>query len=200
MPRFKIYGADSNTAKDTSVEVTADTPMDAESIASGRGIFVSKVVEVMPPDSAHSGQRSNGYQPINHPPQPVTGPATEKTLIKTHPKMFRDSPVAFVLFAILIPVGLGALILLIWWLVVTNTTLTVTSKRTILRKGILSKHTREVRHSDVRFIEVDQGFLQRIFGIGDISISSAAQGTIEITANGILKPDKIKQTIDGLRP
>jgi len=56
MPKFKIYGADSNTAKDISVEVTADTPMDAESIALDRGIFVSRVVEVMPPDSSHSCQ------------------------------------------------------------------------------------------------------------------------------------------------
>jgi len=46
MPRFKIYGADSNTAKDTSITVAANSPDDAESIAVNQGLFVSRVVEV----------------------------------------------------------------------------------------------------------------------------------------------------------
>jgi len=200
MPKFKIYGAESSTAKDVSVEVTADTPIDAESIASGRGIFVARVVEVMPPDRVPNDTKTNGISVVVNTPSTASGPSADVTLIKTHPQMFRNNPVAFILFVILIPVGFGALVLLIWWLTTINTTLTVTTRRTILRRGILSKHTREVRHSDVRFLEVDQGLFQRIFGVGNISVSSAGQGTIEITAKGILNPNKIKQTIDGLRP
>ena len=79
------------------------------------------------------------------------------------------------------------------------TTLTVTNRRTILRTGILAKNTREVRHQDVRYLEVKQSFFDRIFGVGSISVSSAAQGIIELEVAGIANPTAVKETIDGYR-
>ena len=46
MPRFKVYGADSETGEDKTVTVTADTSSDAETIAQTRGLMVAKVVEL----------------------------------------------------------------------------------------------------------------------------------------------------------
>jgi membrane protein YdbS with pleckstrin-like domain len=125
----------------------------------------------------------------------------ENILITAHPKMFRNRPIVFAFCAALVAAfGLGLLPLAFWWLKCHSTTLTVSNKRTVLRRGLISKHTREVRHSDVRFLELDQSVLQRLLGVGSISISSAAQGEVEIVIDGIAKPQHIKETIDGYRP
>jgi len=79
-------------------------------------------------------------------------------------------------------------------------TLTVTDKRTILRKGILSKYTNEVFHSSVRNIEINQSIMQRIFGVGDISVaSSSGQPDLEIVVHGIPDPETVKQLINKYR-
>src|SRR6185436_16792696 len=88
----------------------------------------------------------------------------EQDILKINPAMFRDRPIWFCFIALLVIVGLlltmqnapaggaaagaGALIFLIWWLKSKSTTLTVTNKRTIYRRGLLAKYTREVRHAD----------------------------------------------------
>lgn len=124
----------------------------------------------------------------------------ENTLYESHPSMFRNRPVGFVLSVILIAAfGLGLPILLIWWLKCLGTTLTVTTKRTTLRTGILAKNTNDVWHRDVRNIQISQGFLQRIFGVGTVAISSAGQGDVEIAVNGMPNPEKIKRLIDEQR-
>ncbi len=111
--------------------------------------------------------------------------------------MFRNHPIEFILCILLIAAfGLGLLILLIWWLNCLGTTLTVTDQRTTLRRGILSKNVNEVYHSDVCNIQISQSFLQRIFHVGSIGISSAGQSGIEIVADGIPDPDKVKEIID----
>ena len=122
---------------------------------------------------------------------------TESTLYQSHPSMFRNNPIGFILSILLIAVyGLGLLILLFWWLKVLGTTLIVTDERVTLRKGILSKHTNEVYHTDIRNVQIKQGILQRMFGVGTIGISSAGQGAIEIEVAGLPTPQKIKDIID----
>jgi uncharacterized membrane protein YdbT with pleckstrin-like domain len=119
----------------------------------------------------------------------------EKTLWEGHPCMARCSPFQFVLVIVLCLVLIGLPLLLIWWLRCVSTTLTVTTYRTILRKGILSKSTNEVRHCDVRNIQVKQSILQRIFGTGSIGISSAGQAEVEIYAEGIASPQQVASLI-----
>jgi hypothetical protein len=125
----------------------------------------------------------------------------EETLLTTQPKMAKEHPILFVLCLVLIPVyGLGLIILLGWWLSCKAKFLTVTSRRTIYREGLLSKRTSEVRHSDVRNIVVSQGIMDRIFGVGTVAISSAGQSGFEVAISGVEDPVKIKELIDGLRP
>ena len=113
--------------------------------------------------------------------------------------MFGNHPVGFVLSVILSLVGVGLVILLIWYIRCVGTTLTVTNEQTTLRRGILSKFTNDVFHENVRNIIVRQTFLQRIFGVGSVGISSAGQSGIEIEVNGIPDPDRVKQIIDDCR-
>ena len=121
----------------------------------------------------------------------------EGKLYRSHPSMFKNRPVGFIISLLLIPAaGLGLLILLIWWLRVLGTTLTITNKRIIFRKGILSKYTNEVYHSDVRNVQLSQGVFQRMLGVGNVGVSTAGQGDMEIYAAGIPDPQKVKTIID----
>ena len=82
-----------------------------------------------------------------------------------------------------------------WWIRVIMTTLTVTSERTQLRKGIIARETSEVRHADVRNLQVDQNVVQRILGVGDLAISSSGQDDLEIVIKAIPDPQGVIATI-----
>ena len=125
---------------------------------------------------------------------------SEEILYESHPSMFRSNPFWFAAAVILIAAyGLGLIILLFWWLQCLGVKLTVTKDRTILRRGILSKHISEVFHSDVRNIQFNQTVAQRICGVGSIGISSAGQTGMEIEIAGIPHPERVKEIIDTYR-
>ena len=90
---------------------------------------------------------------------------------------------------------LGGFDLLYWWFKSLYVTLTVTNRRTILRKGLFSKSTSEVAHDDVRNIQIDQSMVQRLLNIGDLLISSAGQDTIEIKARAIHDPERVASIV-----
>ncbi len=94
---------------------------------------------------------------------------------------------------------IGGAMLFKWWLHKINTTLTVTTKRTILRKGIIAKNTTEVQHDDVRNIQVHQNMYQRMIGVGELAVSSSGQDDLEIHANDIPQPDEVAEVIRGLQ-
>ena len=120
----------------------------------------------------------------------------EATLLETNPAMFRESPMLFLACVLLAPVGIGLVALGIWWLSTKAAVLTITDKRTIVKRGLLSKHTNEVLHRDIRNIRVSQSFLQRVFGVGEIEISSSGQGDVEIRFAGVSDVDSAKALID----
>lgn len=113
-----------------------------------------------------------------------------------HPAMFRNNPLGFALSVVLCLVLVGFGILLVWWLQCKATTLTVTEERTILRKGLLAKATTEVWHKDVRNVQISQGLLQRMLGVGTVGISSAGQSGVEILAVGVPEPANVRKIID----
>jgi len=120
----------------------------------------------------------------------------EKTLYEEHPSMFRNRPVEFVFTCLLCLILIGFVFFFFWWLKCKGTTLTVTTDRVRLRKGILSKSITEVWHQDVRNVQLNQTFFQRIFSVGSIGVSSAGQSEIEIFVSGIPDPDQVKSLID----
>lgn len=114
--------------------------------------------------------------------------------------MFRNRPILFILFVLMILIyGVGLLFLLIWWIRDLGITLTVTDRRSTLRHGILSKSITEIWHKDVRNVVVSQSLFQRIFGVGMIGISSAGGIGVEIVAYGMPSPYKVKQIVDAGR-
>ena len=149
----------------------------------------SIVAVPMPPQTAVSDDA---------PPKPES--PTDDTMQSVSPAMFRNRPFLFIMCCLLVlAYGAGLAILLIWWIRCKTTRFILTEKRAILREGILSKHTKDVRHKDIRLVEVHQSLAQRLFGVGNLAISSAGHGGVEIEINGIQQPQKIKDRIDSLR-
>ena len=108
----------------------------------------------------------------------------------------REAPVTFALGCLLAgAAALGLIILFIWWLRCRATELTVTTRRTTLRHGLLSKTTTEVRHQDVRVLTVTQTLLQRLTNTGSIAIGSSGEAGVEITATGLPGPQRIADLI-----
>jgi uncharacterized membrane protein YdbT with pleckstrin-like domain len=121
----------------------------------------------------------------------------ETVLYVAHPSMFRNRPIVYLLEVAAIALyGIGLVFLLIWWLQTLGATLTVTDRRTVLRKGLFSKHTNEVMHCDVRNLQIDQTFFQRIFDVGAVKVSSSGQSGIEIEVEGMPRPYEVKRLID----
>ena len=143
----------------------------------------------------------------------------ERDLMEIHPTMARSHPLWFLVCVIAIVVGawgtlevvragfdaqssiavtvgaLGLICLFVWWLKVIHTTLRVTTDRTVVRRGIIAKRTSEVRHDDVRNMQVHQNVVERLFGVGDIAISSSGQDDLEIEVDDIAHPDKVADLV-----
>ncbi len=98
---------------------------------------------------------------------------------------------------LLLATALGLFILLVWWITTKTVKLIVTDRRTVLRRGLLSRWIDEVQHEHVRNIQIYQSFLQRLLNVGKIGISSAAQSDVEIEVEGLRDPDRVRQIING---
>jgi len=111
-----------------------------------------------------------------------------------NPAMFKNKPFGFVLAILLVPLAIGIIILLSWYLQCKSTKLEFIGQDLILEKGLLSKDNTELNVSSIRTIKVYQSFFNRIFGVGKISIYTA--GDIpEIEVAGIPRPHDLRDLI-----
>ncbi len=156
---------------------------------------------------------------------PDSGPEQQVMLVR--PSLMRSRPVSFIAVGVVGATGLvlaaihlispatvavwvaiiavlalvGALGLIGWWWVQTlSAALEITNKRTVSRRGLLSRSTSEVVHDNIRNVQVSQSFWERIWKVGSIGISSSGQDGIEIQMRKIPDPQKLRETIDLYRP
>lgn len=111
---------------------------------------------------------------------------------ESHPPMFRNNPVGFVISLLLIPVAIGILILLYWYLSSRSKKLTITDDELRFEEGILSKSRVEMRLTGIRSVRVHQSLFQRMFGTGDISVYTAGDSP-EIEVKGMPDPHRIRE-------
>ncbi|UYV13536.1 MAG: PH domain-containing protein [Phycisphaera sp.] len=93
----------------------------------------------------------------------------------------------------------GAIVMGAWFLKTMSACLDVTTKRTTENHGLFSRATSEVLHDNIRNIAVKQSFIDRVFNVGVIEISSSGQSGIEITMKNIRDPHGVRETIDKYR-
>ena len=76
-----------------------------------------------------------------------------------------------------------------------STVLRIFPDRITLERGILSKCYQDYNPRDIRSIDVDQSFLQRLVGIGDITISTAATVEASEQIKSIPDPKGVRDLI-----
>jgi phage FluMu protein Com len=91
-------------------------------------------------------------------------------------------------------------VLVVWKIAHLSTALEITNKRTIARRGLVSRATTEVLHDHVRNVQITQSVWQRLLGIGRIGLSSSADDSVEIVMDDMPSPDRIRRVIDLYRP
>ncbi|MGQ7794096.1 PH domain-containing protein [Faunimonas sp. B44] len=119
---------------------------------------------------------------------------TGAVLYHEHPSMVRSNPLLFLLALLLVPVGIGIVILLVWWIRVRTIALRVTDEEVQYEAGLLSKERREMKRTAIRTVTLDQSLLDRIFGVATVSIYSAGDHP-EIVVRGLPSPDRLRNLL-----
>jgi hypothetical protein len=84
--------------------------------------------------------------------------------------------------------------LIAWWRR-ASIVLRIYPGRLTLERGLFSKCFREFVARDIRSIDIDQSFLDRVVGIGDLSISTAATVDASECIKGIPHPHEVRELI-----
>jgi len=72
----------------------------------------------------------------------------------------------------------------------------VTNKRVVLKKGIVSRKTEEMKLKSIETVEIDQGVLGRILGFGTVKLTG--KGVSDFLLKGIADPLAVKRTIESI--
>ena len=148
----------------------------------------------------------------------------EQTIRTVHPAMFRARPMYGLLLIVLIfggvigggvlyfvqhqPIPAGAcgvlaLAGIVWaavWKIRTKATaLIITNKRTIQRRGLLSRATDEMLHDRIQDIQITQRLTQRLWNVGTLEISSAGDAGGVIDMADLPDPEGLREIIDAYR-
>ena len=136
-------------------------------------------------------------------------------LYSENPKMPRNRPFMFIFIIILNIAGLVAAIrldqqsfqiiglvvwlgtvisLLIWYIKIKSTKVSVTNNDILVERGLLRKNRKELAIDKIRTVEVDQDFIDRIFGVGMIKVFTAGD-LPEIIVPGLPDPNKIRDLV-----
>lgn len=115
------------------------------------------------------------------------------------PAMFRANPLGFILTMLLVPFGIGLIILIYWYLVCKTTTLELNQNDLLYSKGILNKDRIEIDIRSIRTVRVYQSLINRMFDVGTVSVFTAGDSP-EIEVKGIPQPNDIREMINRAHP
>lgn len=76
---------------------------------------------------------------------------------------------------------------------------TITDNWVIMREGLIARNTVEMQLRHIRTINVRQGIIGRILGIGTVIFLSAAEGETAVVFKGIRDPHGVKERIRELQ-
>jgi uncharacterized membrane protein YdbT with pleckstrin-like domain len=89
--------------------------------------------------------------------------------------------------------------LAIWeWLKLRCTEMGVTNKRVILKTGIISRHSDEMKISSIETVEIEQGVIGRILGFGTVKVTG--KGISDLVFSRIDDPMDVKRKIESIEP
>jgi uncharacterized membrane protein YdbT with pleckstrin-like domain len=89
------------------------------------------------------------------------------------------------------------LIFALWeWLKLRNIEQGVTNKRVILKTGIISRQTEEMKLSSVETVEIKQGVLGRILNFGTVRVTG--RGISDVIFEKVADPMSVKKAIESI--
>jgi uncharacterized membrane protein YdbT with pleckstrin-like domain len=96
--------------------------------------------------------------------------------------------------------GFGLLVLgIVSWAIIPiahrSVSWRITSDRLMEQRGILATARREVELQDIRSIEVTRRLRQRLAGLGDVIVASAASADFLIRMTDVYDPDGVAETV-----
>jgi uncharacterized membrane protein YdbT with pleckstrin-like domain len=97
-------------------------------------------------------------------------------------------------------VVLLALVLLIGWLRRLGSLYTVTSRRLVIRRGILSRAERSAHLDRVQNVNSTQSFVQRLLGVGTVDFDTAGTEDSDFRFEGVADPIGLRTRIDRETP
>lgn len=116
--------------------------------------------------------------------------------VSSEPLIFGDT---FWLVICLLVFVAAAITMFVWYLLKLSASLEITTKRTTESHGLFSRATSEVLHDNIRNIAVKQSFIDRVFNVGQLEISSSGQSGVEITMKDVKDPHGVREKIDKYR-
>lgn len=72
----------------------------------------------------------------------------------------------------------------------------VTNKRVVLKKGIISRKTEEMKLASIETVEINQGVVGRIFGFGTVKVTG--RGISDVVYKSIDDPMTVKRQIESI--
>jgi uncharacterized membrane protein YdbT with pleckstrin-like domain len=132
-------------------------------------------------------------------PDFVSPMSDEYAVAQTHPSYWNYSGTIFIGILLLPVFGVGLLFLLWARICVRTTCYVATSMRIVAKTGWLNTRQIEIRMQDIRGIEVERTLMQRILGIGDVEIGTAATEGSEIVMCGVVDPEGFVKNVNALR-
>ena len=98
--------------------------------------------------------------------------------------------VMWILLIITIPVAVYE------WLRLRTIEHGVTNKRVIYKRGIVSRHTEEMKLGSIETVRIDQGVWGRILGFGDVRVTG--KGISDVVFRRMDDPMEVKRRIEGV--
>jgi len=122
--------------------------------------------------------------------------STETTIWKGTPSHVLHLP-EYLLWVLLSPLVVPIFIGLWRWLVVRTTRYELTTERLKTSQGVFSKKLDELELYRVRDYKLDQPFLLRLFGLGNITLQTSDRSHPEIVIRAIRESEALRDQIRG---
>lgn len=115
---------------------------------------------------------------------------------KGHPA-FRAHPFWFLLYVLLIPVGVGVILLIHWWIQNYSHRLRINTFTVTQIRGILNIERTEINISDIRTVDTAQNWFERLMRVGTVKISTAGEEGYGISVPSIPSPNRVRAILEG---
>lgn len=120
----------------------------------------------------------------------------EKVVALFKPHWFAYLPMILWLLLGLLTFGLTWLIALYEYLKLRFLEQGVTNKRVIVKRGIVSRNSEEMKLNSIETVEINQGVMGRLFGFGDIKVTG--KGISDVVFKRINDPMAVKRAIESV--